>query len=484
MNKQTVLKQILDKIPDRFEKSVKKAFDFAIKHSKLKNIWDQQSIIYSTIKATELNLDTNSIISVIMYSTFPLEATELDDKILSTFGDDIFHLLTSLRASDKIVSNNLSRPKVLLRYLLGINSDLRIVMIRLCCVAGKLAQYHKSSNDIPNKQVNSVLTVYGAIASYLNLPEFKKEIEESAFKLISPIDYKKIKRILSEASINTTLLKQYKAEMYKDLSSLKFSPQIFGRIKNIYSIYQKIRKFEKEKASSSTENIRDFIAFTIILNTIDDCFKVIDLMEFDWDIDFNSIDDYITHPKRNGFQALQFHATNHAISTNTIEIQVITKEMYYTNTYGPASHLAYKMSGKRHNAPAVEYDWIESVHNSIKEHINKREARRSIPITASAFPKILFAITPKGKIIELRKNNTALDFAYKIHSDIGRGALAAKVNGISKKLKQTLKNGDTVEIIRNKAKKYPDSKHLSYVNSTFAKNKIRKALQEKNKMSI
>jgi (p)ppGpp synthase/HD superfamily hydrolase len=150
--------------------------------------------------------------------------------------------------------------------------------------------------------------------------------------------------------------------------------------------------------------------------------------------------------------------------------------MYYYNTYGPASHIAYKASKSRYAKPSNEYGWVEDIHKQMQQNRKEIHNKKDLPIKCNIFQDEVFAFTPKGKILDLNKGDTVLDFAFKLHTQIGNSAVSAEVNGKAAKLSLILKTGDIVDIKTDKSKKYQKTEALSYVNSLSSKFKIRKNL--------
>jgi len=164
-----------------------------------------------------------------------------------------------------------------------------------------------------------------------------------------------------------------------------------------------------------------------------------------------------------------------------IELQIVTEDMYKENTFGKASHIAYKASQLRYAKPTNKYDWVKKIQDEIEKSKIENKKSKSFPIRCKIFDDEVFVFTPKGKIIALDKGDTVLDFAFRLHTDIGNKAESAKVNGLPAKLAQKLVTGDTVEIKVNKNKSYQKDTTLEYANSRSTKNKIRKNMKERVK---
>lgn len=253
---------------------------------------------------------------------------------------------------------------------------------------------------------------------------------------------------------------------------------VHGRVKSIYSIYSKQKKYLKEGHPMSISNILDLLGFRIITNTEQECFAVLELIMDNGELLDKYFDDYISNPKPNGYRALQGPVILPAISNNIVEIQIMTQNMYYENTYGKASHIAYKESKSRYAKPTDKYNWVEEIHNEIDKNISLRE-KISVPIKVDIFKENVYAFTPKGKIIQLDKGDTVVDFAFLVHSDIGLSMVSAKVNGHPVKHNYEVQTGDIIEIKTQAGKKTVNPEWVKYTNSASIRRRIQKTWKSK-----
>jgi GTP pyrophosphokinase len=325
--------------------------------------------------------------------------------------------------------------------------------------------------------IKKILNIYGPLAEYLNLNLLKKKVEENAFKAYKPEEYEAIKKKLENINISQELLEKYLTKLMDYAFKFEYKPKIEGRIKNKYSIYTKLKKYEKEFQKPKISILTDLLAFRIITRTENDCYKFLEKLMDLGDLNYDKFEDYIMQPKPNGYRAIQGPIKFKDVSEKLeVEVQIMTYEMYYYNTYGPASHIAYKASKRRFAEATNKFNWIEDLHKSINEHINKREEKRSIPICCDIFENRTFVFTPKGKIVELEKGCTALDFAYTVHTQVGYSAVGSKINGKAAALNTKLKTGDIVEIKTQNNKKYPNENSLKDVTTRRARTKIYQGL--------
>lgn len=492
MNKSELIKEILRIIPDRYEDIVQKAISFAEELNRGKKRetgedWILHSLNVAYICA-EMKADTDTIISAILhdFSNFDTEAiTEKEKYVLDTFGEDVFNLIKAARRINKATASEETDYSVITKYILKNSEDIRPVLIKLADVS-----HNSESLDILNERNKGIVTkkifnIYGPLAEYLNLFPLKKKIEENAFKISKPEEYEYIEKELKRLGINDDLKEKYLNILKRYGENFRYIPQIEGRIKSKYSIYNKFKKFEKEGLDFKMENIKDLIAFRIITKTEDDCYKFLEKLMDTAEINYDLFDDYIMKPKPNGYRAIQGPLKFKDVSeVLEVEVQIMTHEMHYFNTYGPASHIAYKASRKRFAESTDKYNWVEDLHKAIEENINNRGTKRSLPIKCDIFKNRTFVFTPKGKILELENGCTALDFAYLLHTQIGYSATGANINGKAVSLDTVLNTGDIVEIKTDKKKKYPSENSLKMVNSKSAKSKIYRGITKAKKEKL
>jgi GTP pyrophosphokinase len=217
-------------------------------------------------------------------------------------------------------------------------------------------------------------------------------------KYSKPDDYEYIEKELKRLGINKGLENKYLSVLKKYGEDFDYVPQIEVRIKSKYSIYNKFKKFEKEGQDFKVESIKDLIAFRIITKTEDDCYKFLEKLMDTAELNYDLFDDYIMKPKPNGYRAIQGPLKFRNVSeTLEVEVQIMTHEIHYFNTYGPASHIAYKASKRRFAESTDKFKWVEDLHKAIEEHINERETKRSLPIKCDIFKIELCFYHQRGK---------------------------------------------------------------------------------------
>ncbi len=472
MDTQQLIEQLRKDSPKNFLDIVDSAITCAQKYHK-----DQlrlsgepyiNHVLRTAISLAEMGMDTDTIVAGLLHNSISNSvenSIDISKEIEEKFGKDVLNLLTLCNGINKATASPETEYAIITKFILNSSKDLRPVLIKLADTLDNVRTIEYMPQERLSSKLQKILYVYAPLAEYLNLDRLKKELEEKALKIYRPEIYQMIKEKMELNSFTQEVKFKYIEYFTNILNDVSPSPSVYGRIKSIYSIYNKQKKQLKEGSNVDLSNIRDLMAFRIVTDSTDNCFKILERIMDSGDIITQEFDDYITHPKPNGYKALQGPIILHSVSPNIIEVQILTHDMYYFNTYGPASHIAYKESQSRYAKPTDKYNWVEEVHREINTHISRREDVRSIPILVEVFPSNVYAFTPKGKIIQLDKGDTVVDFAYKVHTDIGNSMVSAKVNGLAIKLDYKVSTGDIVEIKTQSGKKSVKPDWLKYANS-------------------
>lgn len=475
---QKKFKELVKRTPKNFKEQVEKAFEYALNYHNEGRRFDGELILEHLLNiahlSTDVSLDTNSAIASLLHE-IPDENNNFKE-IEHLFDKEVVNILIRLKEIKKATESHETPEEIIIKYILNSSDDLRPVIIKILDTLCDIRSVENIPNEMKKDTLRKALNIYSPLAEYLDLNEIKKEIEENAFSAYLPIEYASISKKMDEAGVCEKTLERYRTLLEKTLKDLKFEKKIEGRVKSKYSIYNKLKKYEKEWINPNITRVDDLIAFRILTNKEDECFFVLEKLMDNGEPDYDLFDDYISNPKPNGYKAIQFPIKFPSISDLKIEVQIMTKDMYYHNTYGPASHIAYKASKSRYAKPTNKYDWVEEVHKNFKKSKKEREHKINCPIKCSIYKDEVFPFTPKGMILDLNKGDTALDFAFKLHTEIGNSAIGVLINGKAAKLSTKLKTGDVVEIKRDKSKKYQKIEALRDANSESTKFRIRNQL--------
>jgi GTP pyrophosphokinase len=240
------------------------------------------------------------------------------------------------------------------------------------------------------------------------------------------------------------------------------SSLVEGRIKSLYSTFNKIK-------NKGYDRVKDRVGIRILAESIEDCYTILGLLHAKYKYLPDEFDDYISNPKPNGYRSIQ--TTLSWKDKLTVEVQIRTKEMHEFNEFGPASHIAYKSNELKSGGSG--YAWVKELVNWQK---NEKEVKN---YRIDVLSKFIYVFTPKGDTIQIPKGSCALDFAYRIHSDIGNHCYGVKINQKMGKISDELKNGDLVEILTSKTV-FPNKNWLEIAQTPMARERIRKELANKN----
>lgn len=372
------------------------------------------------------------------------------------------------------------RAENLRKMVLALSQDLRVVFIKL---ADRMHNMQTLASLPPAKQKRIALEtdeIYASLAYRLGMHNVSGELQDLAFPYLHPREYEWLLSTAKERyAARAKYLEKIKPQVKKVLEDHDIHPlDIEIRAKRYSSLYKKLLKRDMD-----IERVHDLVAMRVIVNTLPECYAALGVIHEAWPPLPRRIKDYIAMPKPNAYRSL--HTTVIGPDGKRVEIQIRTKEMHDENEYGVAAHWLYKqkqegatVSGKK---LAQEIAWVQQLRNW-QEHFagnadDPEEFVRAMKI--DFFTDRIFAVTPRGDVIDLPAGSTPIDFAYHVHSEVGNAAVGAKVNGVMSTLDHPLKSGDVVEIVTQKGKK-PSEDWLRFAKTTIARDHIRMSLRKKN----
>ena len=455
-----------------------KAYNFAAKaHADQKRDSGEPYFyhVFETAKnLVRLGMDAKTIAAGFLHDT--IEDTNITEQELQKeFGEEITLLVKGITKLSNIKYRGDERHVESLRkFFLAMASDLRVVIIKL---ADRLNNVGTLQYKIPEKQKRIALEtieIHAPLANRLGMGKLKGELEDAAFPYAYPKEYMETEEILKEKrGLFEKYLTEVSEKLKKELEKNKIKfVEINYRIKHKYSLYKKLLKYDMD-----IEKIYDIVALRIVVDTVEECYRVLGLVHSMWNPLPGRIKDYIAVPKPNGYRSI--HTTIFTGLGGVAEIQIRTKEMHAEAAYGIAAHFAYKESrNKKGQDDKSKFKWIEE----LKElKYSPDDPKKFIDhLKMDFFNNRIFIFTPKGDVIDLPEDSTSIDFAYSIHSDIGDHIFGVKINNKMSQIFTKLKNGDIVEIITNKNSK-PSYKWLEYAKTSLAKKHIKSYL-EKNSL--
>lgn len=464
---------------------IKEAYEYALKKHTGQFRKSGEPYIIHPIAVTTilagLNCGPNTLCAGLLHDVVEDTETSLDD-IKTLFNEDIAEMVDGVTKVTKLQFSSLKAQQVTnhQKMLLAMASDIRVIIIKL---ADRLHNMRTLDSIPPEKQVriaNETLEIYAPLASRLGMFKLKAELEDRSLRYIDPQMYFKIVNLVKERQDKRNNIIETVVSEVKNLlleSHLKF--QIKGRIKNTYSIYKKMVSQNK-----AFEDIYDVYAIRIIVGSVAECYQVLGLIHAHYTPMQKRFKDYIAVPKSNMYQSL--HTTVIGPSGQTFEVQIRTEEMDKIAEYGIAAHWAYK-ENVQYSKEREQYEiakklkWYADL-LEVSGEVSKEDASELVDsVKSDILDTNVYVYTPTGEVIDLPKGATPLDFAYKIHTNLGNKTVGAIVNNKIVPLTYELKTADIVSIKTNKNSFGPSESWLNIVKTNHAKHKIKTFLNKQNR---
>ena len=449
------------------------AYEFAAKaHEGQTRSSGQPYIIHPLAVAfilLDLGMDTDTICAAILHDVVEDTPCTLDD-LKKRFGQDVAMLVDGVTKLNKISAFNREEQQAenVRKILLAMSQDIRVMIIKLCDRLHNMRTLKYRPLHKQRRTALETMNIYAPIAHRLGISAVKDELEDLAFHYLDPYAYSEIEHILEinkeerEAFIET--IKSRIAQRFKSEEFIE-PPQIEGRVKSIYGIYKKV--FVNHK---SIDEIYDKYAVRIIVTTVAECYNVLGLIHDMFRPLPNRFKDYISTPKANMYQSL--HTTVLGREGIPFEVQIRTWDMHETAEYGIAAHWKYKEGIQGKDKMEQRLAWVRQVIEAQQTSDDVEEIVRIIKTDLA--PEDIVVMTPKGDSISLPINSTVIDYAYRIHTEIGHKTVGAKVDGKIVPLDYKLQTGEICEIITSKdPEKGPNRAWLDIVKTNEAKAKIR-----------
>ena len=415
-----------------------------------------------------LGLDTDSICAAFLHDTVEDNPDKTDvGKIKELFGEDVALLVDGVT---KIKSINISDKEEthienIRKMLLAMSKDIRVIFIKLCDRMHNMRTLYVKKDEKRRATALETMHVYAPLAHRLGMQRVKQELENYALQYLDPIGYKEIKDHIEEKyGRNVNFIEKLKAFVTEKLEQTKIDFILEGRVKTVYSVYRKMYNQNK-----SFDEIYDFYALRIIVDTELDCYTVLGLIHEMYKSVPGRFKDYISTPKPNMYQSL--HTTVIGKDGIPFEVQIRTREMHHVAEYGIAAHWKYKSGDKSTADIDQKLSWISKLIDTENEAADSEEFMHAFKI--DIFHDETFVFTPKGDVVALPQGATLIDFAYSIHTGVGNKMVGAKINGRIAPIDSMPQNGDIVEVITSNASKGPSRDWLSIVKTSEARNKIR-----------
>jgi guanosine-3',5'-bis(diphosphate) 3'-pyrophosphohydrolase len=425
----------------------------------------------------ELQLDASSLAAALLHD-IPEECGLPVEEIENRFGPEIARLVDGVTKLGRVALPaaggvaDTTQAANLRKMLVAMAEDLRVIFIKL---ADRLHNMRTLQYLPPERQkevAQETLEIYAPLAHRLGIWEIKSELEDLSFQYLNLKEHNEIARMIDDwQTRQERIIKRAIRVLKKEFDKEGLAAELSGRPKHIYSIFQKKRRYAAQGRDASS--IYDILALRVLVNDLSDCYTAVGIIHSLWHPLHDTFDDYIASPKPNGYQAL--HTGVVCFNKYLLEIQIRTHEMQDIAEYGVAAHWRYKEGEDKDLHFEEKLGWLRQLVEWHRELSGAEEFLESVK--TDVLIDQVFVYTPRGEIKDLPRGSTPLDFAYRVHTELGHRCVGAKVNGRLVSFSYELKNGDIVEIISAKGAKGPSrdwlNPHLGYVRTSHAREKIR-----------
>lgn len=466
--------------PDKIE-LLKKAIDFAREiHAGQKRESQEPYYVHPEAVAmilVEMDMDADTVIAGLLHDTVEDGLDVSIEQIASMFGKDIARMVdgvTKLTNTNltKMLSREDRQAENLRKMFLAIANDVRVVIIKLADRLHNMRTLGYCSREKQLRKAKETMDVYAPLADRFGMGAVKVELEDLSFSYLMPEECRKLQSLIEpKQEERMSLLKTAARKIEIALKEAGIKAEINGRPKHLYSIY---RKLNIKKVSLN--EIYDLVALRVIVETVKDCYGALGIIHSIWRPFPGRFKDYIAMPKTNMYRSL--HTTLFSDMGMPFEVQIRTYEMHRTAEFGIAAHWMYKEGRSQQDDLDKKLEWLhqlvdyESEASSSKEYVEN--------VRHDFFTDYVFVLTPNGEIFDLPAGSTPVDFAYRIHSNVGDHTQHAKVNGVPVKLDYKLRTHDVVEITTS-PQAAPNRDWLNFVKTSQAKNKIKQWFKKANR---
>ncbi len=475
-----LLEEVASYLPEDRVAVVERALEFAITaHGEQKRRSGDPYITHPIAVArlvTSLHMDPPTIAAALLHDV--IEDCEVKPETLhSKFGADVASLVEGATKIDQLPDRALdvaqADAETLRKMFLAMAEDVRVVIVKLADRLHNMRTLEWLGEDRQRALARETMDIYAPLASRLGVWQFKWELEDLAFRYLEPQEYRRVASMVNaKRSERERYVRQLTQQLVEALSEQGIQAEVAGRAKHLYSVYQKMARYQA--GGRSFDEIHDLLAVRVLVPTVADCYNALGVVHQKWRPIPGTFDDYISSPKESLYQSL--HTSVLGPGMRTFEVQIRTFEMHQISEYGVAAHWQYKEErAKRDQQYEERMSWLRHLLEWQQEASGTDDFLESIK--TDVFRDQVFVYTPKGEVRVLPAGSTPIDFAYRIHTDLGHNTVGAKVNNRMVPLNTALRNGDVVEIVRSRTARGPSRDwlvpSLGYLGSSHSRQKVR-----------
>ena len=470
MDAEPAIEELLRHYPDGDTELVRRAYTYAAEaHEGQRRVSGGPYIEHPAAVAlllAQLGMDPATIAAAMLHDV-PEDTARTTDDIRREFGDEIGRLVEGVtklsqfsgKSSDEHQAENIRK------MFLAMADDLRVVVIKLADRLHNMRTLGAMPIDKQHRIAKQTMEIYAPLAHRLGIWQIKWELEDLAFKYIEPDRYRELAELLaSRRAVRERYIDRTMKVLAAELEKAGVKAELSGRPKHLWSIAEKMKR-----KHIGVDQVYDLLAIRVIVADVQTCYAVLGVAHTLWPPIPGQFDDYIAVPKNNMYQSL--HTAVMGPDGQPIEIQVRTHDMHTLAEYGIAAHWRYKEGGKGDANYESKLAWVRQLMEWQHDVADATEFVESLKV--DVFQDQVFVFTPKGEVKDLPSGATPIDFAYRIHTDIGHRTIGAKVNGRIVPLDHRLQSGDIVEIVTSKAARGPSRDWITMVRTPGAREKIR-----------
>ncbi len=435
--------------------------------------------LHTALTVVQLQLDAAAVAAAVLHDVQEDCGVE-NGAIQKRFGSEVAKLVDGVtklgqipwQASEQRDREQEAQAENLRKMFLAMAEDLRVVIIKLADRLHNMQTLHPLPPADQQRISKETIEIYAPLAGRLGIWQLKWQLEDLAFHYLEPQAYRKIAEMLdARREARERYIAYVEGFIREELTKQGIKAEVQGRAKHLYSIHKKMEKYAAE--GKSFHEIYDLMAVRILVDTVADCYNAMGAIHQLWRPLPGTFDDYIANPKESMYQSL--HTTVMCLGQRPLEVQVRTHQMHQTDEYGVASHWRYKEGGKRDVRYEERLAWLRQLIDWQRDMSRAEDLVEAVK--TDLFRDQVFVFTPKGEVKDLPVGATPIDFAYRIHTDLGHTCVGAKVNGRLVPLNYQLRNGDAVEIMSSKSSHGPSRDWLGpsrgYARTSHARGKIR-----------
>ncbi len=438
----------------------------------------------TALRLAELGLDDHTVTAGLLHDVPEDTDLELAD-VKKEFGKEVARLVEGITKLGQLKYRGIDRyVENLRRMFVAMANDVRVILIKFCDRIDNLETLQALPPEKRRRIALESLEIYAPIANRLGMGEIKGQLEDLSFPYVYPEEFQWMTRkVVPRFKEKEEFIKKFQQYVEKDFAERNIEfVSVHGRAKHLYSLYQKLIRYNRD-----ISQIYDLVALRIIVDSVAKCYEALGVIHEICKPLKGRIKDYIAQPKPNGYQSL--HTTVFApqpllkkgdeVHGEIIEIQIRTTAMHAEAEYGIAAHWKYKEEDRSKEKIDRVMDWMQEIVDVQKGISDTRQLLETLKI--DFFQNYIFVFTPRGDIIELPEDSTPVDFAFKIHTDLGNQCTGAKVNDSIASLDTRLKSGDVVEIFTDPHRKGPSADWLEFVKTNTARSHIRSYINKKRR---